>query len=127
MKLITLRCPNCNSQLEVNGELTQATCNYCGATILIDDEVNKVKFVNTKEAGYEFEKGRQQAQLEQDPEYIKRQRELDAYERYEASLTPEQKERLEKKRKIAKYVFYGLLGVGFIALLFVIVAASIAK
>lgn len=127
MKLITLKCPNCGSELQVNGELTKATCNFCGATILIDDEVNKVKFVDTKEAGYEFEKGRQQAQLESDPEYMKRKRELDAYERYEASLTPEQKAKLERNRKIAKYVFYGLLGVGVIALLFVIVVANLAE
>ena len=30
MKLIALECPKCNAQLEVNEELSQATCNYCG-------------------------------------------------------------------------------------------------
>lgn len=36
MKLISLACPNCHAQLQVNQELKQASCNYCGYSFLID-------------------------------------------------------------------------------------------
>jgi len=45
MKLLKLMCPNCNSILEVNEEMKQFTCNYCGTTSLLDDEIIKVKNV----------------------------------------------------------------------------------
>lgn len=42
MKLVTLSCPNCNAQLQINMELKQAVCNFCGHQFLIDDERQKV-------------------------------------------------------------------------------------
>lgn len=47
MKLIKLNCPNCNSVLEVNEEMKQFTCNYCGTTTLLDDEIIKVKHISS--------------------------------------------------------------------------------
>lgn len=56
MKLIALECPKCGAQLEVNAELTQAVCNYCGFQFLIDDEVKQVKMnlENPRQVGYEL-------------------------------------------------------------------------
>ena len=48
MKLVKLTCPNCNSILEVNDEMKQFTCNYCGTTTLLDDEIIKVKHTSSK-------------------------------------------------------------------------------
>ena len=42
MKLITLKCPDCNARLEVNPDLEKIICNYCGAEIYIDDEATKL-------------------------------------------------------------------------------------
>lgn len=38
MKLVKLKCPQCNANLEVNNDLTMAVCNYCGCSFYIDDE-----------------------------------------------------------------------------------------
>lgn len=38
MKLIKLKCPNCNANVEVNKDLERATCNYCGTNFIIEDE-----------------------------------------------------------------------------------------
>lgn len=40
MKLVSLACPHCKAPLEVNQELTMATCNYCGYQFMIDNEIN---------------------------------------------------------------------------------------
>lgn len=40
MKLVSLACPHCKAPLEVNQELTMATCNYCGYQFMIDNESN---------------------------------------------------------------------------------------
>ena len=64
MKLIDMTCPHCSAHLKVNPEKGQAICEHCGATILIDDEVQHVQYDNAEEAGYNFEKGRQRAQAE---------------------------------------------------------------
>ena len=57
MKLITLECPNCNASLQVNEELSEAQCNYCGKHFVIDREMLR----NAKQDGYDFEKGRMEA------------------------------------------------------------------
>ncbi len=61
MKLINLICPNCSSALQINADKSVAFCEYCGAKILIDDEVQHFQFDNAYKSGYEFEKGRQAA------------------------------------------------------------------
>lgn len=58
MQLIKTKCPNCGAELEINAELKQATCNYCGSTFLIDDEVKNLHIDNAEKTGYEFENGR---------------------------------------------------------------------
>ncbi len=60
MKLVTLSCPNCNAQLQINMELKQAVCNYCGHQFLIDDERQKVdlNIVNPEVIGEAIEYSR---------------------------------------------------------------------
>lgn len=60
MKLITLSCPKCSAQLQINQELTHAICNYCGYHFLVDDEAQKVdvRIQNPREIGRELEYGR---------------------------------------------------------------------
>ena len=65
MKLITLNCPKCGSRLDVNEDLKSFTCNYCGTTTLIDDEIKRFKYENMEQSGYEFELGRIKAQENQ--------------------------------------------------------------
>lgn len=62
MKLISMKCPHCNGTLELSSDAKQAKCPYCNTQILIDDEVRHVRFDNSEQAGYDFEKGRIKAQ-----------------------------------------------------------------
>jgi len=64
MKLIDMTCPKCGAQLKADSSNTQAKCEFCGADLLIDDEVKRLKVEGAEEAGYEFEKGRQRAKAE---------------------------------------------------------------
>ena len=64
MKLIDMTCPHCSAHLKVDSTKAQAICEHCGATILIDDEVQHIQYDNAEEAGYKFEKGRQRAKAE---------------------------------------------------------------
>ena len=50
MKLIKVKCENCGADLEVNKELNECVCNYCGAKTIIDDETKKVEI--TKNINY---------------------------------------------------------------------------
>lgn len=38
MKLVNLKCPNCQANVEVNGDFEEAVCNYCGTKFLVEDE-----------------------------------------------------------------------------------------
>ena len=50
--------------MRIDVDRKQAFCEYCGAQILIDDEVQHLQIDNAESAGYAFEKGRQRAQNE---------------------------------------------------------------
>ena len=41
MKLVDLKCPHCGAQLEVDADKYVAVCEYCGAEMLIEDELPK--------------------------------------------------------------------------------------
>ena len=64
MKLIDLTCPHCGANLQVNFKLHQAHCDHCGSTLLLDENVQHIRYDNAEEAGYKFEQGRQRAQAE---------------------------------------------------------------
>lgn len=78
MKLIALECPKCNAQLEINTELTQATCNYCGCSFLIADEIERKNLdsENAYKVGYDFERGRYERQIEECQNLAKKVKEL---------------------------------------------------
>ena len=64
VKIVNLTCPGCGARLEVDMDRKMAFCSYCGAALLVDDEIQKVQLDGAEKAGYEFEKGRQRAQAE---------------------------------------------------------------
>ncbi len=64
MKLIDTTCPKCGANLRIDADRKSAFCEYCGAQILIDDEVQHLQIDNAESAGYAFEKGRQRAKNE---------------------------------------------------------------
>lgn len=64
MKLIDTTCPKCGVQLKVDADNAQAKCEFCGAGLLIDDEVQRLKVEGAEKADYDFEKGRQRAEAE---------------------------------------------------------------
>lgn len=75
MKLITLTCPKCGAQMEVNPELEAIICNYCGNKMLIDREVVEQKITGGFEFGYQQEQGRLKAQQEeQQKESVKKKK-----------------------------------------------------
>lgn len=64
MKLVNMSCPNCGSHLTSNDKTGEYTCSSCGGTFILDDEKQHVQYDNAEDAGYQFEKGRQRAQAE---------------------------------------------------------------
>jgi len=54
MRLIETKCPNCKANLTVDMDNKTATCEYCGATLLIDDDTVHIQYDNAEEAGYQF-------------------------------------------------------------------------
>ena len=64
MKLIQIICPHCGAPLMVDQTMGQAVCEYCGMTTLVEHEPAQSAGIDSEQAGYDFEKGRQRAQAE---------------------------------------------------------------
>ena len=64
MKIVDTTCTKCGANLHIDADRKFAFCEYCGAQVLIDDEVQHLQIDNAESAGYAFEKGRQRAQNE---------------------------------------------------------------
>ena len=96
MKLVELKCKNCGAILEVDEGVKDITCKYCRASFKLDDEVQHIQYDNMHESGYEFEKGRIQAQNEE-KERINE----------EIRLENEEKIRQENKKKNLKWWIIG--------------------
>lgn len=64
MKLIDTQCPHCGANMRYAEDKKQVNCEFCGATLIIDDETHNLRMSNGEEFGYQFEKGRQRAQAE---------------------------------------------------------------
>lgn len=62
MKLVSMVCPQCGGTLEAPENTKQMQCPFCNTTVMLDDEVQHIQFDNSKQAGYDFEKGRIEAQ-----------------------------------------------------------------
>ena len=43
MKIINIKCPNCNSQLKVEKNAEKVKCEYCKTEFLIDDEIERIE------------------------------------------------------------------------------------
>ena len=64
MRIVDTTCTKCGANLHIDADRKIAFCEYCGAQLLIDDEVQHLQIDNAESAGYAFEKGRQRAQNE---------------------------------------------------------------
>ena len=64
MRIVDTTCTKCGANLHIDADRKTAFCEYCGAQVLIDDEVQHLQIDNAESAGYAFEKGRQRAQNE---------------------------------------------------------------
>lgn len=64
MKLIDTQCPHCGANMRYEEDKKQVNCEFCGATLIVDDETHNLRMSNGEEFGYQFEKGRQRAQAE---------------------------------------------------------------
>lgn len=67
MKIVDTTCKKCGANLHIDTDRKYSFCEYCGAQILVDDEVQHLQIDNAESAGYAFEKGRQRAQNEANP------------------------------------------------------------
>lgn len=43
MKLIKLKCQGCGAVIKLNNGMKEVTCDYCGNTYLVDDEVERLE------------------------------------------------------------------------------------
>ncbi len=91
MKLISMKCPQCNGELQVSENAKQAKCPFCNSAVMIDDEVRHVQFDNSEQFGYGFETGRMKAQQD----FAERQE-----EQRRAALRAEQEAAKKKKRLV---------------------------
>jgi len=64
VRIVDTTCTKCGANLHIDADRKIAFCEYCGAQLLIDDEVQHLQIDNAESAGYAFEKGRQRAQNE---------------------------------------------------------------
>ena len=78
MRLVTLECPKCGAQLELNPALKQAYCNYCGFQFLVDDEIKRVNIdmENPRQFGYEFEWGKSAQHIDEGRSHAEKVRTL---------------------------------------------------
>lgn len=65
MKLLEMKCKNCEALLKVEEDAKYIECQYCNTRYKLDDEVQHIKYDDMEKSGYEFEKGRIRAQQEQ--------------------------------------------------------------
>lgn len=70
MRLIDLKCPSCGASLQIDMEAQQAFCPHCGHQLIVDDGRMKADGASFRDAGYQFEQGRMQAQREQNRAYV---------------------------------------------------------
>lgn len=45
VKLIEVKCPNCNASLNVDENKKNVSCDYCGTNFVLDDNVVRVKHI----------------------------------------------------------------------------------
>ena len=50
MRLVSMTCPNCGAQLQVDIDRTQVYCENCGTKLLIQDDVHHIVCDNSSRA-----------------------------------------------------------------------------
>lgn len=70
MKLIETKCPNCNSNLEVENNKKKVECKYCGTTFLLDDNTMSVKHLSA-------------GQISEEQEFINAETNLNKFKNYD--------------------------------------------
>lgn len=86
MKIVEFKCPACGASLKADVSRDVMFCEYCGKKLILDDEALHVKMTidNAREAGYEFEQGRMNAQFNSTRSEIEKiQRMINAFPEYE--------------------------------------------
>lgn len=74
MKLIETKCPNCNSNIEVESNRRRAECQYCGTKFLLDDNTVNVKHINA-------------GQITDEQEFINAETNLNKFKNYEEAYS----------------------------------------
>lgn len=110
MHLVDLTCTKCGAILQVNSELTEATCNYCGNRMLISRPEHKEHIISYKNAyqdSYDIEKGKLQAQLDiQEDIRLREEEKLREYEEQQKEL-----ENTRRTGKVATIVFLVIVAI----------------
>ena len=75
MKLINMKCPQCSGTLEIDENAKQARCPFCDTLLMIDDEGQRLRADSGRQAGYDFEQGRIEAQEERRQAALRAQQE----------------------------------------------------
>lgn len=96
-KLIKMRCPNCNGQLDFSTDQTFCFCPFCGEKILIDDDAQTTINITRDEA--EIEK--QKVRLEE----VRLKHELD------------DQHQMDMQTRVSLLFFFAIVLVGVVAML----------
>ncbi len=85
MDLIELKCKKCGGDLQVNSELSEITCNFCGTKMLIDDAATE--YARLEKAKLEARKNmheQEMMEMEDFDDYHQEQaiREMEAFDNY---------------------------------------------
>ena len=94
MKLISVKCPSCGSNLKIKNNVSKMKCEYCGANVILDDEVVKVKHIID-------------GQISEEQEFRNAETKLNKFKKYNESY--EEYLKLSKKYVDRDDVWLGLL------------------
>ena len=65
MEVRKIKCPNCGADMTCDSSNLLVECEYCGGVVQIQNEIKKsMPEIDAEQSGYDFEKGRQRAQME---------------------------------------------------------------
>ena len=110
MKLIKLKCNSCNAVLEVNSELNEITCNYCGNKMYIDDDATILERIEEKKLNSRKKNHEQSIKEELDKIEIKK---------------IQKKEEFKSEYKPILIYWAVLVGVAVIALIISLIISSV--
>ncbi len=106
MKLVELSCPHCGAQLKIEEGMARAFCMHCGHQLFIDDGRMRVDSKSFRDAGYEFEQGRMQAQAEQQSRADAQAARQDAMMRDRAAMAEEQRKRERHRNSVHRWLLF---------------------